>query len=162
MLDLQWSNYVPPTHLPPWNARKGSLIIVPEPVLGMYIKDKCQVSPCPSPSSTKQSEWYSQTVKWIMSLPCSIPSSGFPMHLGKNLQGIDCGFISEAALPSHFLTPPSEALPSVILLLWTFPLFSNMFKFLHCHNSFYSTSVYPSPIAVLFLFLLLTACFWKH
>lgn len=98
---------------PLWHALKSSLTAFLNSGLAVCIKDKHQVLSCSHPSSIRQSESYSQNVNWIMSLPCSVSSSGFPMFFRKNLQGLFCGLIPKARLPPvpscllRNLTPPS-------------------------------------------------------
>lgn len=99
---------------PLWNALKSSLITFPTPVLSVYIKDKHQILSCSNPS-TWQSESYSQTVNWMMSCPCSVPSLQWFSNVLKKKPYKEY-FVDSSPKPNFhsFLVPPSASHSSVI------------------------------------------------
>lgn len=129
---------------PLWHALKSSLTAFLNSGLAVCIKDKHQVLSCSHPSSIRQSESYSQNVNWIMSLPCSVSSSGFPMFFRKNLQGLFCGLIPKARLPPRSLVPAPESHSSIISSL--FPCATRCSSLFYCNISSSVTSAHlPLP-----------------
>lgn len=128
----------------------------------MCIKEKHQILSCSNLSSIWQSESQSLNVNWIMSLPCSIFSGGFPMYFGKKLQGVFRGLIPKARLPPCSLVPPPGSHSSILSSL--FPCAITCSSFSYCNQGSFLTSAHlplpPQPLPW-FSLSFLTVSFWK-
>lgn len=114
ILELQDSNYDSPNLLTTVECTEKFIDHISTPVLSVYIKDKHQILSCSNPS-TWQSESCSQTVNWMMSCPCSVPSLQWFSNVLKKKPCKEY-FVDSCPKPNFhsFLVPPSASHSSVI------------------------------------------------